>query len=117
MKLVFKSNKLEKECTDIKIAVKKYGFDVGRKLIDLINYLEEAENLLDVSKLPQYRLHQLKGDRKYQYSIIIFKPSKYRLILYPLDEDNNIMKSMDNENLMFIKCIVIKIMEVSEHYE
>lgn len=83
----------------------------------MINYLEQSECLLDVTKIPQYRLHQLKGDRKNQYSVVIDKQSKYRLIFYPIDENNNIMKSKDNEKEMFIKCIVVEIMEVSEHYE
>lgn len=34
-----------------------------------------------------------------------------------IDLLSNIMKSLDNEQLMFIKCIKIQIEEVSEHYE
>ena len=78
-------------------------------MIKLVILLENADNLKDVSGFPQYRLHQLKGNKKDQYSITILKSSKYRLIVYPIDENNNIMKSLDNEQLMFIKCIKIQI--------
>ena len=74
-------------------------------------------NLKDVSLVKHLRLHQLKGNRQDQYSITLLNSSKYRLIVYPIDENNNIMKSLDNEDLMFIKCIKIQIEEVSEHYE
>ena len=83
----------------------------------LINILENAENLLDIYKLQSFKLHLLKGNRKDQYSLTILKSSKLRLIVYPIDENNNFMRSLDNQNLMFIKFIIIKIMEVSEHYE
>ncbi|MCM1130178.1 MAG: hypothetical protein NC310_01165 [Roseburia sp.] len=45
-------------------AIIKYGPLVGKKLIDLVILLEEAANLFDVSKLLQYRLHPLTGNRR-----------------------------------------------------
>ena len=117
MKVVYKNKKTQKLCTNIVEAKRKYGPDVGYALIKLSILLENADNLKDVSGYPQYRLHQLKGDKKYQYSITILKSSKYRLIIYPLDEDENVLKSFDNEMLMFVRCVCIKIEEVSEHYE
>ena len=117
MNVVYKNKKTEKECNNINEAMRKYGNELGKALLKLINLLENADNLKDISMMPQYRLHKLKGNRIDQYSITILKSSKYRLIIYPLDENNNIMYSRDNENLMFISCIKIQIEEVSEHYE
>lgn len=117
MKLIYNNKKIEKECNDLSVAKRKYGIDIAKALHKLINILENAENLLDIYKLQSFRLHLLKGNRKDQYSLTILKSSKLRLIVYPIDENNNIMRSLDNQNLMFIKCIIIKIMEVSEHYE
>lgn len=117
MTLLYKTKKLKKECNLLSEAIKKYGSELGKALLKLINLLENADNLKDISMMPQYRLHKLKGNRIDQYSITILKCSKYRLIIYPLDENNNIMYSRDNENLMFISCIKIQIEEVSEHYE
>lgn len=117
MEIQYKNDKLKIICNNLKVATRKYGIDIAKALHKLINILEKAENLKDIAVLPQYRLHQLKGNRKDQYSVVILKSSKLRLILYPLDGDNNIMKSLNDENLMLIKCIKIKIEEVSEHYE
>ena len=117
MQIIYKNDKLKDVCNNLKLATRKYGIDVARSLHKLITAIKDAENLKSIAELPQYRLHQLKGNRQNQYSITILNSSKYRLILYPIDENNNIMKSLDNENLMFIKCIRIQIEEVSEHYE
>lgn len=117
MKIIYKNKKLEKECTSLKTATQRYGSDVGKALLKLTNFIEQAENLKDISNFPQYRLHQLKGDRKNQYTITILKSSKYRLIVYPLDENEKIFLSSENERLMFKKCKIINIVEVSEHYE
>ena len=117
MKITYKNKKVHRLCTDIVESKKRLGPDVGLALIKLSILLENAENLKDISRFPQYRMHQLKGNRKNQYSITILKSSKYRLILYPLDEDESVLESLDNEMLMLVKCVCIKIEEVSEHYE
>lgn len=79
--------------------------------------LESIENLYEISLIPRYRLHALHENRKGQYSLTILKNSKYRLIIYPIDDSDNIMYSEGEEQLLLIKTIKIKIMEVSEHYE
>ena len=117
MKLIYSTKQVEKNCNDSKEAIKKYGSIVGAKLIKLIIALESAINLYDISKLPQYRLHILKGNRKQQYSITIHKGSKYRLIIYPMDSDGNILTNLENEQTLLIKTVIIEIKEVSEHYE
>lgn len=117
MEIIYKNDKLKDVCENLKLATRKYGLDVAKALHKVIDLLSWSENFYAVSVFPQYRLHQLKGNRQDQYSITILKSSKYRLIVYPIDENNNIMKSLDNEDLMFIKCIKIQIEEVSEHYE
>ncbi len=94
MEIIYKNDKLKDVCENLKLATKKYGLDVAKALHKVIGLLRKSENLYVVSVFPQYRL-----------------------IVYPIDENNNIMKSLDNEQLMFIKCIKIQIEEVSEHYE
>ena len=117
MQIIYKNDKLKDVCNNLKLATRKYGIDVARSLHRVLDFLAKAENLKDVSLVKHLILHQLKGNRQDQYSITILNSSKYRLIVYPLDENNNVMKSLDNESLMFIKCIRIQIEEVSEHYE
>lgn len=117
MRIIYNSKKIENEFTDIKSAVRKYGPDVGKSLLKLSNFIENSKNLRDIYKMPQYRVHALKGNRKNQYSITPLKGSKYRVIVYPLNEELEIMESVEDENLMLVKCIIIKIVEVSDHYE
>ena len=117
MEIIYKNDKLKDVCENLKLATRKYGLDVAKALHRVLDFLAKAENLKDFSLVKHLRLHQLKGNRQDQYSITLLNSSKYRLIVYPIDENNNIMKSLDNEDLMFIKCIKIQIEEVSEHYE
>ena len=117
MKLLYANNKIEKVCNDTKSAIKKYGDKVGKNLSDLILLLQNVSSLMQIKKIPQYRLHALKGNRKNQYAIVITFGSKYRLIIYPLDEKENIVVCGENENYMLSTIKIIKIMEVSEHYE
>ena len=66
---------------------------------------------------PQYRLHALSQNRNYQYSFVIHKGYKWRLIVYPLDESGNILKDKSNEREMLSKAVMVEILEVSEHYD
>lgn len=117
MKISYSNKKTEIICKDYKKAVIKLGDDVARRLSDLINALESFPTLLDIKGLPQYRLHPLGYDREFQYSLVIHKRYKWRLIIYPLDEDGNILKDKSNENGMLSKALMIEVVEVSEHYD
>lgn len=117
MEVKYSSKKIKDECTNEKNAIKKYGFLVGKKLIDLVIALEEATCLLDISVLPQYKLHPLKGNRINQYSLVIHKSSKYRIILYPYDINGHLIECQENEKKRLVSTIMVEISEVSEHYE
>ena len=117
MKIVYSNSKTERLCEDSKRAVKELGPDVARKLSDLLNAIESFPTLLDLKGLPQYRLHSLGYDREYQYSLVIHKGYKWRLIVYPLDEQGEILKDKSNEMEMLSKAVMVEILEVSEHYD
>ena len=117
MKIIYRNNKTEKLCNDYKKAVRELGNDVARKLSDLLNAIESFPTLLDLKGLPQYRLHALMGNREYQYSFVIHKSYKWRLVIYPLDEQRNVLKDKNNENEMLSKAVMIEVLEVSEHYD
>lgn len=117
MLIDYSTNKIFKICTDKKCAIKTLGFEVGIRLRKLIELLDSSSCLLDILEIPMYRLHALKGNRKNQYSIVIWFNSKYRLILYPIDNNNNIMINNGDELLLLKNTKKIKIMEVSKHYE
>lgn len=117
MKIIYSNKKTEKLCNDYKKMVKELGSEVAKKLSDLLNALESFPTLFDIKGLPQYRLHPLGYDREYQYSLVIHKGYKWRLIVYPLDNQGNLLKEKSNETEMLSKAVMVEIIEVSEHYD
>lgn len=117
VKILYSNSKTEKLCQDSKKAVKELGSEVAKRLFDLLNAIESFPNLLDLKGLPQYRLHPLGYNREYQYSFVIHKGYKWRLVVYPLDEEGNILKDKDNETKMLSKAVMIEVLEISEHYD
>ena len=117
MTIKYSNKKVMEICTDSKAATKLLGAVVYRKLFALIYSLEEANNLSFLMHMSRYRLHQLVGDRKDQYSLVIHSSSKYRLIIYPMDSDGNIIEAKENENERLIQTVMVEILEVSEHYD
>ena len=116
MKILYHSKKTEKLCCDYKMMVKSLGSNTANKLSDLMTLMEAAENLFDISTFPQYRLHGLTGNRKCQYSIVISKGTKWRLIVYPLDENERLLINKGNERSLLVRAIKVEVIEVSEHY-
>lgn len=116
MKVLYSNKKTQKLCEDYKHASRTLGNLVADKLMDLLNAIESFPTLLDILGLPQYRLHSLTGDREYQYSLVIAKGTKWRLIIYPLDENEKVLTDKSNERQMLSKAVAVEILEVSEHY-
>lgn len=117
MKITYSNKKTEKLCENYDKAVKVLGKEVAIKLSDLMNVIESFRSLNDLLGFPQYRLHSLKNDREYQYSFVIHKGYKWRLIVYPMDENGNVLKDKSNEREMLSKAVMVEILEVSEHYD
>ena len=117
MKIVYSNKKTEKLCEDFDKAVKVLNKEVATKLSYLLNAIESFPTLLDLLGMPQYRLHALGQNRQYQYSLVIHKGYKWRLIVYPLDENGEILKNKENEREMLSKAVMVEILEVSEHYD
>jgi proteic killer suppression protein len=99
----YKNKKREKLCTDAKYAIKQLGSQVSKKLFQRIRELQAFECLGDVPSNLPYRREKLKG-KVNLWSIRI--DDAYRLIISPIDFNNDIRK---------IK--IIEIEEVSNHYE
>jgi proteic killer suppression protein len=117
MKPTFQNKKIEALCTNPRIGTQKFGSEVEKRLLRLMNAIYSAVCLNDIACLPQYRFHQLHGNLKGQYSLTIWIQSKWRLIVYPLDKDGSILTSGDNEKGMLARSVMVLIEEVSEHYE
>lgn len=117
MKIIYSNKKTEKVCEDSKKAIKELGKEVASRLSDLLNAIESFPTLLDLLGLPQYRLHALGQNRLYQYSFVIHKGYKWRLIVYPLDESGKVLKDKSNEKEMLSKAVMVEVLEVSDHYD
>ena len=91
-----------------------YPDNIKEKMLALENAMVEAENLYDISCLPQYRFHRLEGKRKDEWSLSVGR--KYRVTLIPCDEQGKYIKEGD----ILAKCkniTIVEITEVSNHYE
>lgn len=86
-------------------------------MIALHNLLKSAINLQDVNQMLIYRLHELKGKRNGTYALDVDgKSCPLRMIIKPDDSsENEDVKS----NLIdyYTSVTVIKIEEISNHYE
>lgn len=62
MEIVYKSEKIKKQCTSVKTAKKLFGGDerLAMKLLSTIQSLEQAETIKDIIVLPTYHFHSLK---------------------------------------------------------
>lgn len=66
MNISFKIVGIQKLCSQNAVAQKKLGAKMARKLQQRMMELKAAETLIDISKLPPARCHELRGNRKGQ---------------------------------------------------
>ena len=100
--ILYHDKKTEKICKDIKKAKQELPAIVAEKLHALINLLESAEKLCDISEI---QIYHLAGRR-----------SGYRLVIIPLDADGKEWKEKDI-NVIYKATEIIIAWEVSNHYE
>ena len=115
MEILYKNNKVEKLCTDYKFAKKELGLEVSEKLFAALNFIENANNLMDIRQYRPFNLHKLTGYLNGIYSIYLGRKTGYRLEIIPLNKDKNVIES--NDMSIYIVCVCIKIERVSNHYE
>lgn len=93
LEVQYKSNKLEKQCTNRKEAVKKFG---DRNAKSIFQRIQEIKSVDSVDTLVQFnigRCHPLVGDRKGQYSMHLVHP--YRLIFEEINGAIKIARIME----------------------
>ena len=89
---------LRKQYQKVSEAEKAYGQQVGKKYIQRINIIKSAKSISDLTAIRTLRCHELKGDRKGEWSLKL--TGFYRLIFTLV---GNQMK-------------IARIEEVSKHY-
>jgi plasmid maintenance system killer protein len=123
LKMIYKSNDVEKVCTSVKAANALFGGNkpLAMSLLSRINAIQQAENIKDIIVQPAFHFHKLenKGGKEFRgYFAIDVKSRRepWRIVLEPLDGNE---EPFDPCNIDEIASAVrvIKIMEVSNHYE
>lgn len=123
LELIYVSETLKSQCTNIKAAKKLFNGDskLSLSLLARINALQQAEMLKDIIVQPTFHFHKLKnkGGRKLEgYFAIDVKSRKdqWRIILQPLDENGNPYIPCNIDQIAG-KVKIVEISEVSKHYE
>lgn len=123
MEIIYHSERLEKQCTDLNKAKKMFGgqMQLTVSLLARINAMEQAESLLDIIVQPLFHFHKLrniKGRNLEGYFAVDVKTRRdpWRIILQPLDENEEPYEDIKIDKVAS-KVRIVEIMEVSNHYE
>ena len=120
MKLLYKNKKIEKICTNLSNAKKFFGND-QRTVLGLyavVNFIKNSETLYSVVMKKNLNFHALQGEYKGCYAMdIVNRKSPWRLIVQILDGDEKVVSKADNLYLIAKNIKIIKVEEVSKHYE
>ena len=119
MKIIYKNKKVEQQCTSVKVATKLFGGNnaLATSLMARINAIEQAVVIKDIIMMPTFRFHQLRGDLKGFFAIDVkTKRDSWRIILQPLDENENAFEPCNIDEISTVVTIV-EVREVSAHYE
>ena len=111
MDINFNTKKLQKLCSDHKQLTQKYGAKQARQISMRLQQLSAADNLLVISKLPQFRCHELKGNRKGQLAIDLIHPLR---LVFNVDQ-KPIPKKLDG-GLDWAQSQTIKILEIEDYH-
>lgn len=114
MLISFRKAKIQKEFSDEKLLIHRWG-PVQAKLIKRrLVELNAAENLEDLRKLPQIRAHELTRDRAGQISLDIKHP--LRLIIVPDYEEEDIPRKKDG-GLDWQRITKVKVLEIADTHD
>lgn len=107
MEIYFRTNKLQKICSQEKEMKKHLGADRAEKLKQRMMELSAAGTLSDISHLPPARCHELSGNRAGQFSVDLEHP--YRLLFVPINNPLPLCEdgSIDKEKVTEIQIIDI----------
>ena len=81
MEIIFASSKLERECNQNKLLIRRYGPERAKLVHRRLDEIRAADSLEVLARLPQVRCHELKADRAGQISVDLKHP--YRLLFEP----------------------------------
>jgi len=89
----YRTNKLEKVCTEASIAERKYGIEMAEKLQQRIDQIKAADSVETLIKFKIGRCHPLHQNRKEQYAMDLVHP--YRLVFEKIGNITKIVKIIE----------------------
>lgn len=115
MIILYKNKNAEKQfCSDYRLKW-RYPEKVKLKLAAAENYIRNADSLVDIANYPPFHFEKLIGQRKKEWSIRVGNTG-YRVTMIPCDDSKKeIIQGDIMAQARSIK--VVKITEVSNHYE
>jgi len=111
MDINFKTTKLKRLCNNSKHLIREYGHKQATRILIRLQQLAAADTLQDISKLPQLRCHELKGNRKGQLAVDLIHP--YRLIFKVYQEP---IPEKDSGGLDWEQVYTIMIHEIEDYH-
>lgn len=78
MEVCYKNKKIERTCTQVSVAIKKYGTEMALKINQRINEISAADNVDIMIQFGIGRCHPLKGNKKGCYAVDLVHP--FRLL-------------------------------------
>lgn len=112
MVIVFRNNKLAKEFNNERALLRNRGQRQGRLIMQRLAELGAAETLAVMQSLQRPRCHELKGDRKGDFSVDLDHP--YRLIFVPA---NDPIPTLPDGGFDLSKITAVKILGVEDTHE
>lgn len=112
MDILFKTSKLQKECTDAKQMLKRYGPLRSKLFQKRLIELRAASVLDDMRRLPQVRCHELREGRKGELAVDLDHP--YRLIF---EVANDPKPTKQDGGLDWTKTTAIRILGIEDYHE
>lgn len=119
MEIIYANNKVKQQCTSLKVATKLFGGNKGLaiNLLSRVNTIVAADIIKDIIVAPQHHFHKLQGKMEGLFAIDVkTRRDKWRIILCPLDDNEEVYDPCHIDQIASTVKIV-KIMEVSAHYE
>ena len=93
MEVIYKNRRLQRVCTNIDVASRKYGIRMAEVIRIRIRQIKSADDTESLLAQKLGRCHALKGDREGQYAMDLVHP--YRLIFERIGEVIQIAKIVE----------------------
>lgn len=106
--IVFDNPKLESQCNNHKLLVRKHGTKRAKKIRQRLDDLHAA-NSLDVMRMLPGRCHELTGDRSGLLSLDLDHP--YRLIFEPANEP---LPQKDDGGIDWVNVTAVRILRIED---